>query len=327
MIWPHELPAPAVQRAVDTRGHSMLEQIGATQLGQWQRLRLQELLGWLIANVPWWSSRVQGGFARLPVLSHKDLSDMLAMNGAAALPAQHGAALAAKVVVQDGVTQPYFTSAPAQRMMESAHYADHVRQGRDPFGKLVCISDDVAPHGGPHLELGASLERAHGVQWLRRTSQFSAAEHLEWLANAGAVYLVTDTVTLDALTYQAQSHGNAGKTLPALQQVMTAGEAPTDELRSRVRKLSGASIRHRFTHPMAGPLAFQCPQSNDHFHGAVGNVLLESARAKQGNRLLVTALHHYATPMLRLDVNLTGKLHPVCPVCGTEVPTLHHAAG
>ncbi len=326
MIWPHELPAAAVQRAVDTRGHTTLEQIGAAQLGQWQRLRLQELMAWLTGNVPWWSARLKGGFGRLPVLSHKDLSDMLATHGAAPLPTQHGAALAAKVVLPDGVTQPYFTSAHAQRMMEAAHYADHVRQGRDPFGKLVCISDDVAPHGGPHLELAASLDRAHGVQWLRRTSQFIAAQHLEWLAQAGAMYLVTDTATLEALASHAQADGGPA-TLPALLQVMTAGDAPTDALRSRVRKLWGASIRHRFTHPMAGPMAFQCPQSNDHFHGAVGNVLLESARAKAGNRLLVTALHHYATPMLRLDVNLTGKLHPVCPVCGTEVPTLHHAAG
>jgi phenylacetate-coenzyme A ligase PaaK-like adenylate-forming protein len=326
MIWPHELSAVAVQRAVDTRGNSMLEQIGTERVGQWQRLRLQELLAWLVGNVPWWGTRLQGGFERLPVLSHRDLSDMLATHGAAALPAQHGAAIAAKVVLPGGTTQAYFISAPAQRMMEAAHYADHVRQGRDPFGKLVCISDDVAPHGGPHLELSASLDRANGVQWLRRTSQFNAAEHLEWLANAGAVYLVTDTATLDAVASKAEADGGA-TTLPALQQVMTAGYAPTNALRSRVRKLSGASIRHRFTHPMAGPLAFQCPQSNDHFHGAVGNVLLESARAKQGNRLLVTALHHYATPMLRLDVNLTGELHPVCPACGTEVPTLHHAAG
>jgi phenylacetate-CoA ligase len=42
----------------------------------------------------------------------------------------------------------------------------------------------------------------------------------------------------------------------------------------------------------------------------------------QSGRVLVTALHQYATPMVRHDIGDTAALHTQCPGCNLEVPTL-----
>jgi hypothetical protein len=38
--------------------------------------------------------------------------------------------------------------------------------------------------------------------------------------------------------------------------------------------------------------------------------------------VLVTALHQYATPMVRHDIGDSAAMHARCPGCGLEMPTL-----
>jgi len=82
-----------------------------------------------------------------------------------------------------------------------------------------------------------------------------------------------------------------------------------------------------------GPIGLSCPHSDDHYHVATSNVVVEAdpqltvtLADKTLSRLLITGLHSYATPLIRYDIGDFGILEPSCP-CGHTGPTLSHLYG
>eukprot|EP01037_Dinobryon_pediforme_P043936 gene43936-55350_t len=82
-----------------------------------------------------------------------------------------------------------------------------------------------------------------------------------------------------------------------------------------------------------GPIAFECKQQEGHFHVAHSNVIVEADETTSVdfngakiNRLLITHLHSYATPLIRYDVGDFGTLAQSCP-CGHDGPTLSNIYG
>jgi phenylacetate-CoA ligase len=337
MSWPTEVDGASVQRVVDAQAFLALEHSGLETIHDWQTLRLNTLSHWLFDNVPWWRERLGSSpdvqqWSAIPVLSRFDLRRMVAQHGPAPVPAHHGAVSAAHRVGDQPGTAHHFVSAFAQRLSNHAFYADHQRQGRNPFLPHACIADDIPLHSEDHVLTEASLVHGLGPQALRNFGLFTKAQHMRWIARHQPPYL---TVRPDWFEV-ALVHAAADKEpLPEIRQLLTFGATATDSLRRKARQWLGASVRHRYTCPECGPLAFQCPRSDGHHHVAVGNVKLEivddagqlvpiamtGTVAKPG-RVLVTALHHYATPLLRYDTGDTAALHDGCPGCGLAVPSL-----
>jgi phenylacetate-coenzyme A ligase PaaK-like adenylate-forming protein len=88
-----------------------------------------------------------------------------------------------------------------------------------------------------------------------------------------------------------------------------------------------------FSSGETGPIAFECRTNEGYYHVAHSNVIVECDRTlttefdgEVVNRLLVTHLHSYATPLIRYDIGDFGKLHDGCP-CGHDGPTLSHIYG
>ncbi|RTL49747.1 MAG: hypothetical protein EKK40_15525 [Bradyrhizobiaceae bacterium] len=82
-----------------------------------------------------------------------------------------------------------------------------------------------------------------------------------------------------------------------------------------------------------GPIAFECPQHQGHFHVAHSNVVVECDQQVTASfngavlgRLLVTHLHSYATPIIRYDIGDFGQLDERCP-CGHDGPTISNVFG
>ncbi|MBK6594659.1 MAG: hypothetical protein IPG23_19240 [Burkholderiales bacterium] len=174
--------------------------------------------------------------------------------------------------------------------------------------------------------MDASLLHGSGPQALRNFNLFTKAQHIQWLTRHSPAYL---TVRPDWFEVALVHAAACKEPLPEIQQILTYGATATDSLRRKARQWLGASVRHRYTCPECGPLAFQCPRSDAHLHVAVGSVILEVVdssgqlvpNAKPGEqpktgRVLVTALHQYATPLVRYDTGDTAALHPSCPGCG-----------
>jgi phenylacetate-CoA ligase len=339
MNWPVDLAGSTVQRVSDAQAHLVLERSGSAAIAAWQSTRLAELVQWLLDHVPWWRERLGTRvdlqhWGRLPVLSRFELRQQVAVHGAAPVPAAHGSVAPYQWAGPPGGAVRFYTSGFNQRMVDHAFYADHQRQGRNPYAHHAVISDDMALHDGSHMAVPASLEGGTGLQSLRQQQLFTRLEHVQWLQAVQPTYLTTTPDWLEAALDTAQAQRMA---LPEMRQLLTYGASVPESLRVKARTQLGASVRHRYTALECGPLAFQCPRSDDYFHTAVGNVLLEvvdeaglpcvadpaSGEAAVG-RVLVTALHQYATPLVRHDIGDRAALHANCPGCGAEVPTLSH---
>jgi phenylacetate-CoA ligase len=337
MIWPNEVSGASVQRVVDAQGFIALEHSGLDIISEWQALRIGELLAWLLDQVPWWRARLDPcvdlkTWNLLPPLTRFDLRKIVAMHGAAPIPPHHGVVTVSHLAATSSVSLRYFTSTWNQRLGNHAMYADHLRQNRNPFATHACIADDVPLHSGDHVVIDASLVNGTGIQALRNFELFTTAQHISWIAQHKPVYL---TIRPDWFEI-ALVHAAARKQpLPEIQQLLTYGATATDSLRRKARKWLGASVRHRYTRPECGPIAFQCPRSDSYLHVAVGNVKVEvvddankaqacapSEEAREAGRVLVTALHQYAMPLLRYDTGDYAILHTNCRGCGLEVPTL-----
>jgi len=82
-----------------------------------------------------------------------------------------------------------------------------------------------------------------------------------------------------------------------------------------------------------GPIAYECSKYQNHFHVAHTNVIVEcdskltaSFNGVSVERLLVTHLHSYATPIIRYDIGDFGQLETQCR-CGHDGPTISNIFG
>jgi len=82
-----------------------------------------------------------------------------------------------------------------------------------------------------------------------------------------------------------------------------------------------------------GPIAFECRERQGFYHVAHSNVVVEADdqltttfNGVTVERLLVTHLHSYATPIIRYDLGDFGRLEGRCP-CGHDGPTLSNIFG
>jgi phenylacetate-CoA ligase len=338
MIWPNEISGASAQRTVDAHAFLTLEHSGFDTITQWQQQRLIALLEWLIKQVPWWRDRLGTGidilrWHELPILSRLELRKMVALQGAASVPAEHGTITSMPPnAMQTAASRGFYLSEFAQRLISHAYYADHQRQGRNPYATHACIADDVPLHDGDHVIIPPSQIHGCGVQALRNLDLFSKAQHIKWLSHHKPSYLTVQPDWFEVALVHAFARRDA---LPEIRQILSYGATATDSLRRKARQWLGATVRHRYSCPECGPLAFQCPRSDAYLHVAVGNALLEvveesgqvkppatSTESPSTGRILVTALHQYATPLIRYDTGDTGALHAGCPGCGLDVPAL-----
>jgi phenylacetate-CoA ligase len=158
-------------------------------------------------------------------------------------------------------------------------------------------------------------------------------EHARWLARLAPAYLALNPTVLSGILESFES----GIAPPiGLKQLMTFGATVEPQLRRRARAALGASIRDRYSCEEVGPVALQCPHDDSDdppYHVCVGNVIVEVVDAQGGasapgetGRVLVTGLHHWASPAVRYDIGDVAALSPQC-TCGAQVPTLTRLLG
>jgi phenylacetate-CoA ligase len=219
----------------------------------------------------------------------------------------------------------------ALRIAQNHYWADHQRQSRDLRGTLISIVGRIGAHDGelksvephPWLYPGALLQR--------EVTQFTGQQHARWLCSQSPSYLSTLPSALSQIIGVIATEGLQP---PPMLQILSAFQTTTPELRSRAREIFGASIRDRYSCEEIGPLAFQCPHSDDHYHVAVANAIVEVVddsgnpcpHGVQGN-VLVTGLHQWASPVLRYAIGDIASAHPQCPECGASVPALSKLLG
>lgn len=335
MSWPAAASPTLLHRLVDTQAILRIEQGGRALIDAWQAQRWRELQDWLRAHSPAWRERLSGGDWRAPhdwpMLSRETLQALVARDGPVPVPPHHGPLRQGNTSGSSGIALNFFSSAFSERLMNHNYAADDVRQGRHPLGVRAVIDLRVHASSEPPADAPRPPDDPGPPLFTRRISESGQREHAQWLMDLQPRYLSTYPHWLQWLLEEARAQGWP---LPRIEQVMTLGATITEPLRQISREMLGAELRDRYSCEEVGPLAFQCPRSDAHYHVAVTNVRLEvvddAGRACAPGvpgHVLVTGLHQYATPIVRYELGDVAALHPACPGCGADIAALSSVLG
>jgi phenylacetate-CoA ligase len=338
LSWPHEVPAPVAHALVDAHFIRAMELGPPVWWQQWQTARLAEMLAWL-GTKDWWTvwaaSRLGPTspietLSGLPIMLRENYRVLIAAHEPE-VPEDHGKLSDCSTSGSSGVPVTFWRSEMALRINANHYWADHQRQGRDLTQRMGVLTAGQDPHAGVHRELIGEDWLHPGLQMSRLTTQFTLEQHARWLCDHPVAYLATPPGTLAGMIAMMQELGIQA---PKLLQIMPHGQTVSPELRERTRRVLGASIRDRYCCEEVGPVAFQCPDSDDYYHCCVANVGVEVvdednrplAAGMQGT-VLVTGLHQWASPAVRYQLGDVASLHAKCPACGATVPTLSQLLG
>jgi phenylacetate-CoA ligase len=142
-------------------------------------------------------------------------------------------------------------------------------------------------------------------------------------------YLLSYPSLIRDLVNHGLEHGIA---LEGILEVRTIAESVGDELRDLCRSAWGASVSDVYSASEVGYVALQCPDQPG-YHVQSEGVLLEvlddggePCVAGEVGRVVVTALHNFAMPLVRYDIGDYAEVGESCP-CGMGLPVLRRILG
>jgi phenylacetate-CoA ligase len=269
------------------------------------------------------------GLAALPTITRREVQRAGAKFFCRNVPAGHGAveetttsgSTGEPVVIRGTAVTRLFWYAMAMRQMRwhrrnlngrlctiNPRYTSHER--RNDWGRPVTDFTTT----GPAVRLPLAAD----------TAQLAS-----WVADFDPTFLVLYPSVLAALTRHAVYHGTR---LPALEHVLTIGEALSPQIRADARAALGATVTDLYSAEEFGHIALECPVSGL-YHVMGESVVVEvldanDAPVAEGDigRVVVTDLHNYATPLIRYAIGDYAQLGPPCP-CGRGLPTLTRVVG
>ena len=331
--WPARVPAEVAQHLLDADKARLFELGEAATWQAWQRQRLNEMVAWLWQDNAWrsWLAPLAAGrLQALPVMRRADYRAMIGRSPARVPPA-FGPLGTKETSGSSGMPVRFHFSALAQRINVSLMHADDGRHGRDPHASVALLTVQARPPEGPHLEVPGDPWLHPGTHFVRHSAGFSLEENARWLCQQPVRYLCTYPALLSGVLSMIELHGLAA---PRLAQVMTFAETVDPVLRERTRRILGARLVDSYSCEEVGPLAFQCPASDEHLHVAVSNAIVEVVDDAgrplpegEAGSVVVTGLHQWASPALRYELGDVAALLPHCPGCGAQVPTLTRLLG
>ncbi|HMH48732.1 MAG TPA: AMP-binding protein [Candidatus Acidoferrum sp.] len=157
----------------------------------------------------------------------------------------------------------------------------------------------------------------------------SAEQQLDWLAAFKPNNLVIYPASLDAL---ARFCGQRQVVLPGLQHIRTIGETLPPAVRALASAAFGAKVEDVYSSQEMGVIAIECPSSGLYHvmaEALIVEVVDDAGRTcKDGEvgRVVATALHNFATPLIRYDIGDYAEVAGPCP-CGRGLPTLRRILG
>ena len=215
---------------------------------------------------------------------------------------------------------------------------EHYWQRRDFAGKLAAIrpfSYDIPDEGVYAKDWGPSTRSLHETGPACLLSIFQDVDvQRKWLIEQNPDYMLSTPSNIRAVARCFMEQGGA---LPRLKQVRSMGECPPDDLRQWVRDAWGATLADMYSSEEVGYMALQCPEhtgdGDPAFHVQSENVLLEvldddgkPCGPGQIGRVVVTALHNFATPFIRYEIRDYAQVGEPCS-CGRGLPVLTRVMG
>ena len=267
-------------------------------------------------------------FAALPLLTRRDLQSRYDALKTSALPVQHAPTAETRTSGSSGAPVRVLKTRVTELFWKAFTLRDHLWHRRDLRGKLAAIRHGVTPgesdNWGPATQ---GLVETGPVAVLHIRTDLES--QLRWLVEQQPMYLLAYPSIVAGL---ASACLERRVSLSRLREVRTIGESLDPELRDLCLKAWNAPVVDVYSADEVGYIALQCP-SGQHYHAQSEGVLVEvlndaGAPCATGEvgRVVVTALHNFATPLIRYDVGDFAEAGAPC-ACGRGLPVLRRIVG
>jgi phenylacetate-CoA ligase len=282
-----------------------------------------------------WEGRYDSGrlltpevFSRIPVLGRSELQanfDALKSNR---IPPDHGQVVESRTSGSTGAPVRVLKTGLVQLMWQAIVLREHQWFQRDFGGKLAAIrqgaTDGEGEGWGPATD---------GVYRTGRSATLNIRAdvdtQLRWLQAQAPDYLLTYPSNVAELARTSMARRAP---IPRLREVRTFGEILAPETRELCREAWGVPVTDAYSSDETGYMALQCPE-NEHYHAQAENVLVE-VLDERGNpcapggtgRVIVTALHNFAMPLVRYELGDYAEVGSLCG-CGRGLPVLARIVG
>ena len=313
---------------------------GAARLEQEQMQQLALLLAHAYNTVPFWRDRLApAGFrpgdvptpawlAALPVLTREEMQQRGAALFCPQLPPDHGTTHDSHTSGSTGRPVAFRSTGITRMFWLALTLREHLWQRRDFGGAFAGIRPHVS--AGDGVGWGEPTDTALVTgPWHMLNIFTPVGAQQQWLLERNPDYLLSLPTNLHAL---AQAFIESGCKLPRLRQVVSIGEVLTADTREICRQAWGVEVADIYSSEEAGYIALQCPQRAQ-YHVQSESVyveVLDSAGRRCGpgetGRVVVTALHNFAMPLIRYELGDFARVGGAC-TCGRGLPVIDRIAG
>ncbi len=340
---------PAMPKYIDALVLALQHQLEESQwwpvetLLEFQLRQLEPLLAHAARTVPFYRARLRslaglgrGGltmdaFRRLPVLRLTDIQEAAAALVSRRLPKDHGDTSEASTSGSTGRPVTVKGTVVTGMFFRALNLRYHLWHGRDFSAKTAAI----------HALKGASARAAEtgkSVQWVPGYDSgpmvyFDASrpvgEQLDWLRRQNPEYLLTYPSNLRALLRHCEE---TGERPDRLREVATRGEVLDPGVRPACETVWGVPVADAYSAQEIGMIALQCPD-RPHYHVQAECVLVEvldddgkPCAPGEVGRIVLTALHNFAMPLIRYEIGDFAEVGSPCP-CGRGLPVITRIVG
>lgn len=338
MVNPQQKPLP---RLLGTLAKS--QWWSAEQIRNHQFRLLRALLAHADRTVPFYHQRFQAAglnpaaitpdnWPTLPLLTRGDVQEHDLTT--ASLPAGHGRTRPTQTSGSTGQPVKINTSGLTNFFWRALTIRDNIWHKRDLSAKIAVIRYspglEIPPEGILSKNWGGANRPPYNQgKAVLHSVRTPIDQQLAWLSLHNPTYLLTYPSNLAALLAASREKGVG---FANLREVRTISETLSPELRALCQETWGVKVTDTYSSQEVGYIALQCPEHR-HYHIQAENVLVEvlddqgaPCRPGEIGRVVVTALHNYATPLIRYEIRDYAEVGPPCP-CGRGLPVLKRVTG
>jgi len=272
---------------------------------------------------------------RVPVSRRRDLQLAGESLFSARPPAAHGKVVAATTSGSTGQPLCFARNEVTMTYWRAFTLRDLVWHDEDMLPKIGAIryapvGQAEAPHGvsSPHWNNSIALTFPTGPAVMLNVAS-SLDEQLDWLERERPQRLTTFPSNFLALAEHAR---RTGRTLPRIGRLRSVGEMLTPEARATIAEAWAGKVVDLYSCEEAGYLALECPEHGN-YHVQSENVKLEILDEQDNpcppgtpGRVVITSLHNFASPLIRMDLGDYAELGEPCP-CGRGLPVIRRILG
>jgi phenylacetate-CoA ligase len=267
-------------------------------------------------------------FRAIPVMSRAELQAAGENSICILTPPEHGAVRRGSTSGSTGRVLNYTKTALSDYLWLAITLRESLWSGWDLHGRLAVSRAGAKDSERDNWGKPEAIAFETGPASIRKVGM-DISEQVRWLEDFRPDYLITNPTNLKGLCKWFRANGGR---MGKLRGVRTLGEVVTPELRELSQEVLGAPIRDMYSAAEVGYIALQCPV-HGHYHIQSETVLVEVLRedgsachSGEIGKVVITALHNFATPLIRYAIGDYAEAGEACP-CGRGLPTLKRIYG